>query len=36
MQWMYDSGKPVTELMQMLENEPDPIRNRFLIFVGLQ
>jgi hypothetical protein len=33
---MYVTGKPVTELMQMLEDEPESISNRFLIFVGMQ
>lgn len=33
---MYDTGRPVSELMQMLDNEPEPITNRFLIYVGMQ
>lgn len=33
-QWMLRTGKPVSELMHMVKNEPEPIRSRFWIYVG--
>jgi hypothetical protein len=32
--WMLRTGRAVSELMAMLENEPEPIRNRFWIYVN--
>lgn len=32
--WMLRTGTPASELMQMVEDEPEPIRARFWIYVN--
>jgi hypothetical protein len=32
--WTLRTGRAPTELMQMIDDEPEPIRNRFWIYVN--
>jgi hypothetical protein len=32
--WMLRTGRPVSELMQMVKNEPEPIQDRLWIYVN--